>query len=593
MIAITNRSIRKRDNIMAEPHPSMHSRYAFTAVLAVLLIAAGIFAVSARGQSNAEDVRYYACVDDETGMLYDVRTNSNLQCEPGDDEISWNQRGVPGEAGPEGPPGPAGPAGSPGPAGETGPPGADGPMGPPGPEGPAGEAGDPGLHWRGNWNGTTSYQIADAVFHEGASWIAIVANQNSLPEHRSPDWELLAAAGTDGETGPPGLIWRGAWSSSTNYSPNDAIEYQGSSWIAIRANVASAPEIGNRDWNLLALKGARGQTGPKGDRGEQGEPGAPARWANEHRVANGRWFIVRQTDTLVDKTRVKALEGDSFHPAAMINADGQIIVVGYFPEVDDSWGMRQWHPGLDLSIAKSGIADDGEASQFVDALYDGRWIWILSAGNSQILGFATDTEIDPQDPEFVIDLENGDAPVAMTFDGRDLWVAFHDSDEVARVDPLSGDVISLVDVGTEPVSILFDGMFVWTSNQLSGDLTRIDPHDPASAIDVALPKRAVPGPLEFDGVHLWVLDAENERVLRVEPGHPERIHRYETGPGSIDIQFDAEFIWILHEGGSLQVLNVETGAHVMTIDVAEDAAKMAFDGMAVWISTENGKLHKH
>jgi hypothetical protein len=570
-------------------------------LLAVFLVA-GLFAMSARGQSEEEEDRFYACVGLEAMMLYNVQTDSDIECEGTDAVISWNQRGAPGPQGPVGETGPAGPPGPAGLQGPLGPDGAEGPQGPrgrvgpegsEGPAGPAGADGERGLNWRGNWNAMTDYQPRDAVFHGDASWVAVVANRDAAPDARSPDWDLLAAGGVDGESGPPGLIWRGEWNSSTHYSANDAAEYRGSSWIAIRGNVASVPETGNLNWNLLAFRGGRGPAGPKGDRGAQGEPGAPARWANEHRVANGRWFIVRQSDTLIDRTKVRNLDGESFQPSAMINANGQILVVGYFPEVEDSWGIRQWHPGLDLSIGKRGVADEDEPSRFVDATYDGRWIWILSSGNSQILGFDPAKELEPDDPHSVIDLKNGDAPAAMTFDGRDLWVAFQDSDEVARVDLQTGEIISMIDVGVEPTSILFDGMFIWTSNEWSGDLTRIDPYDPAGALTVDLPNQTRPGKLEFDGVHLWVLDPENERVITVEPGHPERIHRYDIGPGAIDIVFDAEYIWVLHEEGVLQILNVETGALVKTVDIAENAVRMAFDGTSVWVSTQKGKLHRH
>lgn len=52
------------------------------------------------------------------------------------------------------------------------------------------------------------------------------------------------------------LIWRGAWSSATAYAKSDAVYYNGSSYIAIAANVNSAPP--SADWNTLAAQGASG-----------------------------------------------------------------------------------------------------------------------------------------------------------------------------------------------------------------------------------------------------------------------------------------------------------------------------------------------
>src|SRR5690606_28194327 len=56
------------------------------------------------------------------------------------EEISWNERGPAGPAGPQGEQGPAGPQGEPGPAGPQGHPGLQGEQGPVGPQGPAGAA---------------------------------------------------------------------------------------------------------------------------------------------------------------------------------------------------------------------------------------------------------------------------------------------------------------------------------------------------------------------------------------------------------------------------------------------------------------------
>ncbi len=69
-----------------------------------------------------------------------IRIVTNLsECRPGEDPLSWNQKGpqgpqgVPGPQGLQGPPGPQGIQGEPGPPGLTGAQGEQGPQGPPGP----------------------------------------------------------------------------------------------------------------------------------------------------------------------------------------------------------------------------------------------------------------------------------------------------------------------------------------------------------------------------------------------------------------------------------------------------------------------------
>src|SRR5206468_8131818 len=97
--------------------------------------------------------------------------------------------------------GPAGPQGAPGPQGPTGSSGSGGAPGPTGPTGPAG----PNGWWQGTWSNSTAYSVNDAVQYNGASYIAIQAGTNNPPD-TSPTWNLLADKGTTGATGATGAI---------------------------------------------------------------------------------------------------------------------------------------------------------------------------------------------------------------------------------------------------------------------------------------------------------------------------------------------------------------------------------------------------
>lgn len=104
-----------------------------------------------------------------------------------------------GGVGPQGPPGPAGAAGAPGPAGPQGP---SGPKGTTGDTGPAGPQGVRGLTWRGAWSPTASYAKDDAVQYDGSSYVATSAVDPGLVPGVAPAWDLLAAkAGSVGGGG--------------------------------------------------------------------------------------------------------------------------------------------------------------------------------------------------------------------------------------------------------------------------------------------------------------------------------------------------------------------------------------------------------
>jgi hypothetical protein len=63
------------------------------------------------------------------------------------------------------------------------------------------------------------------------------------------------------------MIWKGAWSQLVTYNANDAVAYNGTSWIATAQNVNVPPTVNSPFWNLLAAQGATGA---------QGAPGTPA-----------------------------------------------------------------------------------------------------------------------------------------------------------------------------------------------------------------------------------------------------------------------------------------------------------------------------
>jgi hypothetical protein len=71
------------------------------------------------------------------------------------------------------------------------------------------------------------------------------------------------------------MTWRGGWSQVVVYAKNDAVQYLGSSWIAVAASQFVAPGTNSNYWHLLAAAGSPGPQGPQGPRGAQGAPGLP------------------------------------------------------------------------------------------------------------------------------------------------------------------------------------------------------------------------------------------------------------------------------------------------------------------------------
>ena len=165
--------------------------------------------------------------------------------------------------------GPAGPAGAAGPQGPVGPQGATGPAGAVGPQGPP-------VSFKGGWLTTQPYSLGDAVSYSGGSYIALAANTGRQPDVSPAYWSALSQAGVAGAPGatgaqgpqglqgPAGISYKATWSASTGYVANDAVFYNGSTYLALATSLGAAPDVTPSAWALLAQGGGAGATGPPG-----------------------------------------------------------------------------------------------------------------------------------------------------------------------------------------------------------------------------------------------------------------------------------------------------------------------------------------
>lgn len=64
--------------------------------------------------------------------------------------------------------------------------------------------------------------------------------------------------GPPGAKGDPGLKWTGTWSAGRSYARNDAVHYQGSTWLALASNTGVTPVQGTY-WTRFAQKGTDGR----------------------------------------------------------------------------------------------------------------------------------------------------------------------------------------------------------------------------------------------------------------------------------------------------------------------------------------------
>ena len=74
--------------------------------------------------------------------------------------------------------------------------------------------------------------------------------------------EVPGIKGADGD-----ITWQGEWSSATTYTQNEAIQYNGSAYVALQGNSNIIPTSDTAVWSVMTSKGDTGATGATGSAG--------------------------------------------------------------------------------------------------------------------------------------------------------------------------------------------------------------------------------------------------------------------------------------------------------------------------------------
>lgn len=219
--------------------------------------------------------------------------------------------------------------GAPGTPGATGAAGAAGQTGAMGAAGATGQQGPP-VSFSGGWSVGRVYAVGDAAGYGGSSYVVIAANSGRQPDMSPVYWALLAQSGATGASGPAGaqgaagptgvgaqgpmgaqgqtgvsggtgpagvagstgltgpigaagpagvagiagMAYQGSYLSTKSYGRNDAVSYQGSTYLSVVAsNLGNSPDGGPAFWSVFAAAGLNGVAGAAGGAGAQGPPG--------------------------------------------------------------------------------------------------------------------------------------------------------------------------------------------------------------------------------------------------------------------------------------------------------------------------------
>ena len=228
----------------------------------------------------------------------------------------------------------------------------------------------------------------------------------------------------------------------------------------------------------------------------------------------------------------------------------------------------------------------------VALLFDGSNVWVANTFDDSLMKLSPDGSV-------VGTFPIGKGPDALAFDGEHLWVANTGLELTTEKPPpgtiskvtLSGEVIGEFPVGRWPVTLAFDGDSLWVANLVDKTVMKLS-LDGSLVGKIELDHR--PRALAVVGDDLWVLTDEegaSNGAITVLSSSLEVLTTYTTGPIPQSILFDGETVWVANLGDSTVTRMALDGTVLATIEIVDGAPlALGFDGKTIWVATPLTRL---
>jgi len=293
------------------------------------------------------------------------------------------------------------------------------------------------------------------------------------------------------------------------------------------------------------------------------------------RLKTGNWYeIARNTNPPAEHDRLGFVPSTGFrHNLALVSNiikskgfGGAITPKDTLCGIFYNLGMAQWTTvGAEIfavldnakTIPAAILTLGGADFQGLD--YDGKYIWAADNNNDDVVRFPT------VGGGAGVGVAVGTAPKGVLYAFGSIWVANTGSGTVSRVNPATDTVIATVVVGTTPSWLTTDGDYVYVTNFGSVNVSKIDP-TPNTSVPIAV--GAAPDGICFDGENIWVVcrSAPAQSVYKIvaETGVATEVIGGLTTPEGC--AFDGVRLWVANHGANeLRVYDIETDALIRTI----------------------------
>lgn len=384
-----------------------------------------------------------------------------------------------------------------------------------------------------------------------------------------------------------GLTWQGSWNATVAYQANNTVSYNGSSYLAVKANKGKPPAANASVWALLARGGAPGAAGQSGPPGGALMPS---------QLTLGVGMPVRLSGGVYGFNTPQQMAFDGTH-LWIANSNGNSVI-----EVNASDGS------LVRTLSKGSYRFSGPGA----IAFDGSHLWIVNNAGDSV------TEVNVKDGSWVRTISNSSdsrygfsRPAGIAFDGSHLWVTNigggSGGGSVTEVNASDGSWVRTLAGGSygfsAPQGITFDGAHLWVTNAAGGS-TSVGSVTEVNSSDGSLVRTlsdgsyafATPTGLAFDGTHIWVANKGGDSVTEVNASDGSWVRTLTGGSYGFNepyqLAFDSTHLWITNfQGNSLTEVNAVDGSWLQTLSGSgygfHAPDYITFDGVHLWISSSN------
>jgi len=239
---------------------------------------------------------------------------------------------------------------------------------------------------------------------------------------------------------------------------------------------------------------------------------------------------------------------------------------------------KRWHYS---NLTQNAVSLAGNP---VALCFDGLNLWVARYGDGYLAKIrAPDSSVLSS-----ASYTTGISPYDVVSDGMHTWTVNYNGASVTKRE-LDGTLIGTIAVGISPHRACFDGTYVWVTCAGDDKLYRINAA--TDAVESSAVIGSNPRGVAFDGNYLWVTVANDDVVKKVRPSDYAVLGTYPVGDYPEPILFDGLNIWVVNRGDdTVTKLRAVDGANKGTFSVGPDPADIAFDGAVIWVSSYTGDI---